>query len=114
MCPPYGVTHSILPDTLLPICRCFIDDVLKIGLRLAQKESIYAIAKKVHESVSTIRNLRAWIFQAATVIFELTSAAGLLNELPPRPSPKTSIASFSRAFYPKRFRVFPAHTILTG
>lgn len=130
ICGSCGRTHSILPKNLFPICRWWLDDILKICAWFADGESIYAIAKRLGESPSSLRNLKAWVVGAGATILELTLGANLLEETPPRATPtttRTSISlvrlwptwttfthSFSRAFYPKRFLFLPTHTILTG
>ncbi len=130
LCGPCGATHSILPENLLPICRWFLADVLEIAASLAQGQTLYAIAKRIGESLACIRNLKAWIGRAGAAILYLTLGAGHLDSQPQCPPPTTSVSllslarfwlswgkfthSFSRAFYPARFSVLPTHTILTG
>lgn len=130
LCRPCGATHSILPENLLPICRWFLGDVAAIAASLVQGKTLYAIAKRIGESLACIRNLKAWIDRAGAAILYLTFGAGHMDSQPQRPTPTTSVSmlnlarlwpswrkfthSFSRAFYPSRFPVSPAHTILTG
>ena len=128
-CGPCGSTHSILPDCLLPICRWWIGDILKIAKCLALGETAYAIAKSLCESLASLVHLKAWIAKAADVIEVLAREIGALDATPP-PAPRTSGSrltltylwptwaaftySFSRTLYPKRFPLRSTHTILTG
>lgn len=129
-CPPCKATHSILPVDLLPLCRWWVEDLIVIGEAFASGLSAYALAKILGESLASLLHLKAWIAKADPVALTLTRQEGLLEEKPPRPAPTHSgggvalgrrwptwpafTHAFSRTLYPKRFPIFPVHTILTG
>lgn len=129
-CRPCGGTHSILPDSLLPICRWRLGDILIIAVRFAMGETAYAISKSLGESLAGLLHLKGWIAKADAVVAALAREMGLMDAEPPRPTtprPGEALAladrfptwrafthAFSRAFYPKRFPLRSTHTILTG
>lgn len=114
----------------MPICRWWLDDILKITERLTEGETAYAIAKCLCESLAGMLHLKGWIAKAGAVVAALAREMGLMDAEPPRPSatrPGDALTlirrfsrwpsfthAFSRAFYPKRFPLRSSHTILTG
>lgn len=127
LCLPCRSTHSRLPDDLLPVCRWQLKDILEIGECFARGDSAYAIAKRLGESLSSLLNLRAFATKAGALVKTLAREMGLLEKAPPPVNEGANLALayrwpswvefthvFSRAFYPKRFPLFPPHTILTG
>lgn len=114
----------------MPICRWWLDDLLKIAERLAEGETPYAIAKSLCESLASVVHLKSWITKAGAVASALAREMGLMDAKPPRPAasrPGEALAwscrisrwpifthEFSRTLYPKRFPLRSTHTILTG
>lgn len=114
----------------MPICRWWLDDLLKIAERLTKGETPYAIAKSLRESLAGVVHLKSWIAKAGAVASVLAREMGLMDAEPPRPAatfPGDGLALircfsrwstfthfFSRTFYPKRFPLRSSHTILTG
>lgn len=129
-CRPCKATHSLLPHNLLPICRWWLGDILRIAARLTQGESAYSIARSLCESLAGVLYLKVWLKEAGSVVLALTREEGLFEMTPPRPAPTDCMEAlaltglwpswpaftraFSRAFYPKRFPLWSTHTILTG
>ena len=112
----------------MPICRWWLDDILKIAVRLTEGESAYAIARSLFESLAGLLHIRGWIAKAGAVVAALARESGLLDAEPPRPAVTGEALAmarrfsswpkfthfFSRTFYPKRFPLLTSHTILTG
>lgn len=114
----------------MPICRWWLNDLLKIAERLAEGETAYAIAKSLCESLASVVHLKRWIAKAGVVASVLAREMGLMDAEPPlstatRPGDGLAWSSrfsrwpifthaFSRAFYPTRFPLRSSHMILTG
>jgi hypothetical protein len=114
----------------LPICRWWLDDILKIAERFAKGETAYAIARSLRESLAGLLNLKGWLAKAGAVASALAWEKGLMDAEPPRPaatrpSEALSLArrfsswpdfthAFSHTFYPERFPLRRSHMILTG
>lgn len=129
-CIPCKTTHSVLKPNLLPICRWFLTDILAIIARFKNGESAYAISKSIGESLKSVQNLKTWYPNAGIAIETVTRESDPREPLPPRPISRDSISrfkfayrwaswkdfthSFSRYFYPKRFRFWRSHTNRTG
>lgn len=114
---------------MLPICRWWLDDILKLAERFAKGETAYAIAGNLCESLASLVYLKGWIAKAGAVIAALAREWELLDAKPPSPATRTRGAlalaccfpswpdfthPFSRTFYPNRFPLLTSHTILTG
>ena len=115
---------------MLPICRWWLDDILKIAERFAKGETAYAIARGLGESLAGLLNLKGWLAKAGAVASALAREMGLMVAEPPRPAatrPGEALAlacrfsrwpdfthAFSRTFYPDRFPLRSSHMILTG
>ena len=80
--------------------------------------------------MASLVHIKAWLAKAGAVVTTLAREVGLMDAEPPRPAAtcsgealllayrfsrwSTFTHAFSRVFYPKRFPLWRAHTILTG
>lgn len=91
LCIQCHISHSVLPNNVLPIIRWTLPWVKIVQVRFQRGDTIYRIAKDLGVSKAVIRNLENWLISAPMKILVLTLAEGLLDK--PFPLPATTSLS---------------------